>query len=393
MEKRHFIVFCLFLAALFAIPYCAAASMAGVSPSRIDIPFFPYAEQRIEFRTMGYDMADFEFKCPYVNAVNETVYDEDGVRTFSVNIKLPEKIEAEPGEYDCSFLLHRPTNPNAPAGVSASAEISVILIVHIPVKGKYAIINLNANNVNKGEPVFFKVDVQNLGDTTLNELSAIIDVMDIDGNIKETLHTTSSDVPPFKSVELWKRMETTNYEPAKYKAKATLFYGGEKPATAETEFLIGKLFVAYNGIELNATAGKINPVKINVESWWGNPIENVKAEVKIYDANQTYRSEFRTESVDLAPWQKASLQGYWDANGIEAGEYNANLTLLYKGGETKEKIKITVQKEPETEKESIGFKKLAEIVASPVFLALLILILIINVSMWLIKQKNQKREK
>ncbi|MDI6738114.1 MAG: hypothetical protein QME12_06395, partial [Nanoarchaeota archaeon] len=152
MKKRTCILFCLLILSLAAIPLVYAPSMAGISPSRIDIPFFPYKEQRIDFRTMGYDMADFEFECPYANIINETVYDEDGVMTFSVNLKLPEKIDAEPGEYNCGFILHRPKNQNMPPGMGASAEIGVLIYVHIPVKGKYATISLNADNANKGEP-------------------------------------------------------------------------------------------------------------------------------------------------------------------------------------------------------------------------------------------------
>lgn len=391
MKKRYFLIFCLFIMQLFAIPYCGATSMAGISPSRIDIPFFPYKEQRIDFRTMGYDMADFEFKCPYVNFINETVYDGDGVGTFSVNIKLPEKIDAEPGDYDCGFNLHRPKNINMPPGVSAAAEIGVLIYVHIPVKGKYATISLGADNANKGEPVYFKVTVSNLGDTALKGINAAIDVTDIDGNVKETLYTDSSDVEPFASTELWKRMETTEYEAARYNAKAVMAYGGEKPAYAETSFLIGKLFVKFLGMEINATAGKINPVTVNVESWWGDTIENVRAEISMYNASGEFKGDFKTESVDLQPWQKAALQGYWDANALEAGEYNATITLKYKGGKTSETVKVVLQEQPEEEKTNMSFDKIKEVLVSPAFLIILVLILIINVGVWVLKQKKQKR--
>lgn len=391
MKKRYFIVLCMLIMPLFAAHYSSAASMAGISPSRIDIPFFPYTEKRIDFRTIGYSTADFEFKCPYVNLINETVYDEDGVETFSVNIKLPEKIDAEPGEYSCGFNLHRRKDINMPPGVSAAAEIGVLIYVHIPVKGKYATISLSTNNVNKGEPLFFKVGVNNLGDTALRGLSAAIDVMDIEGNVKETLYTTEGDALPFGSVELWKRMETTDYEPARYNARAVMAYGGEKPAEAETSFLIGKLFVKYIGMQLNATAGRINPVTVDVESWWGNPIENVRAEISMFNASGAFNGDFRTESVDLSPWQKATLKGYWDANGLEAGDYNANVTLKYKGGETSEIVKVKLQKQPEEQKRNISFDKLTEVVASPVFLAILVLILVINVGIWALKQKKQKK--
>ncbi|MFH1066142.1 MAG: hypothetical protein V1734_06555 [Nanoarchaeota archaeon] len=389
MKKSRFILFWLLLVTLTAIPPICATSMAGISPSRIDIPFFPNAEQRIDFRTTGYDAAELEFKCPYVHPINETLNDEDRAGTFSVILKLPDKIDAEPGDYDCRFMLHRPKDPNMPPGVGASAEIGVLIFIKIPVKGKYATISLTTDNVNKEEPVYFKTVVNNLGDTALKEISAVIDVTDIDGNIKETLYTTQSDVEPFASTELWKRMETTDYEPARYNAKATMIYGGEKPAYAETSFLIGKLFVKFLGLNINATENKINPFSVDVESWWGDPIENARAEISLFNASGVFKGNFRTESVDLSPWQKATLQGYWDANGFEAGDYDANVTLRYKGGETSEIVKVVLHKQPEELKKNMSFDKIAEVLVSPAFLIILVLILVINVGVWMLKKKKK----
>lgn len=390
MKKRTFILFWILLVTLAAIPSICANSMAGISPSRIDMPFFPYLEQRIDFRTTGYTLAELEFKCPYVHPINETLNDEDGANTFAVILKLPDKIDAEPGDYDCRFILHRPKNPDMPPGVGAAAEIGALIFIKIPVKGKYATISLTTENANKGEPVFFKVGVNNLGDTALKGINAVIDVTDIEGNIKETLYTTQSDVEPFAGTELWKRMETTNYEPARYNAKAVMVYGGENPAYAETNFLIGKLFVKFIGMNINATENKINPFSVDVESWWGNPIENARAEISMYNANGTFKGEFKTESVDLSPWQKATLKGYWDASGLEAGNYDANITLRYKGGETSETVKVVLHKQPEEQKNK-SFDKIKEVIVNPAFLIILVIILIINISVWILKQKKQKK--
>ncbi|MDD4878377.1 MAG: hypothetical protein PHO02_05075 [Candidatus Nanoarchaeia archaeon] len=392
MGKAGLIAIILVFSIIFIPSGAYAGSAAGVSPSTINIPFFPLYEGYVTFRPIGYEAIDFEMKCPYVHVRNETLYDEDGVNSFTVDIKLPQKIDAIPGKYDCGFIMHKAKDINAPPGVAAKAEVKASINILIPVEGKYATITLSADNVNKGEPVYFKVSASNLGDTPLYALNAVIDVMDIDGNIKETLYTTQSDVQPFSSTEMWKKMDTEDFEPARYNAKAVMAYGGEKPAYAETSFLIGKLFVKFLGIQMNATEGKINPVTVDVESWWGDPIENVRAEISIYNASGVLKGEFRTESTDLSPWQKATLRGYWDANGIEAGNYDANVTLRYKGGETSEIVKVKLNSLPEEKKKSDAFGKIAGVIASPVFLILLVLILVINISVWLIKQKKQKKE-
>lgn len=390
MKKREFMFLPIFLAML--IPQCvSASSAAGISPSYIEIPFFPYHEETISFKTLGYARINFEMNCPFIHINNETLNDEDGVGSFTATLKLPEKIDAEPGQYNCGFKMHRINEQNAPQGIGAFAEVEARIEILIPVKGLYATMSIAAQNANKGEPVFFKLNIKNMGEADLNGLTAAINIQDINNNSRETIYTREFNAPKFQEVEVWKRLETENYEPAKYKAKASLYYSGPKPAYAETEFLVGKLFVKYVGMDANATEGKINPIKVNVESWWGNPIENVRAEIKIYDTNNTLRGEFRTESADLQPWQKATLHGYWDANGLEAGAYGAELTLLYKGGETKEKVKLALQKQPKEGEDGKAFEAIKETLTSPIFLALLVLILIINVSIWLIKQKKQGR--
>ena len=388
--KRSIIVLITILAILPAM--CLAA---GVSPGKAVINFFPNAMQTIEYTISGYGEFHITNKaCEFLKFNNDTNKLETGTIRFSVTLMLPNKME--PGVHDCGFLikqgkLNENINPSTGGSMGAISQVGAVIKINVPVKGKYATISLSADNANKGEPVYFKVGVNNLGDTPLKDLSAVIDVTDIDGNIMETIHTTSGDAEPFSGVELWKRMETTDYEPARYNARALLAYGGEKPAYAETTFLIGKLFVKFLNFQTNATAGKINPVNVDVESWWGDTIENVRAEISMFNASGVFKGNFRTESVDLQPWQKATLQGYWDTNGLEAGNYTANITLKYKGGETNENVKVMLQKQPEEEKTNESFEKIKGMLINPIFLAVIVIILVINVSVWIIKQKKQKK--
>lgn len=381
------------ISALFiTISEAHASSAAGISPSFVEIPFFPGYEQRMDFRITGYHAIELKFNCPYVHPVNETINDEPGMESsFSLDIKLPDKIDALPGIYDCGFAVHRWRDPNMPPGVAAQAEVAGILNIRIPEKGRYALLTIEANNANKDEPIYFHATIKNIGEEDLRGINVKIEVMDIENKTKEVLWTESKDVPRYSTVDLWKRMETTNYEPAKYKARATVSYGGPMPAVAETEFLIGKLFVNFVSMQINATAGKINPAVVNVESWWGNPIENVHAEVRMFNDSGIPAGDFKTDSIELSAWQKASVKGYWDATDIEPGNYTANITLKYKGGETYANAKI-VLKEPE--KKTIAanaIEKAKEVLTSPMFIALLVIILVINVSIWLLKGRRDKK--
>lgn len=374
---------------------CAqTAAAAGVSPGKSSINFFPNEKIDLIYTISGYPSGFYlgDFGCDFVAYNNDAKETETGETRFSVTVALPEKME--PGVHSCGFMVKQgELNPDMPpyaGGVGAIAEVAAVILVNVPAKGKYAEISLSADNANQGEPVYFRVDVKNLGEIDLYGLSALIDVMDIDGKVIETLRTTEGEALRFSSAELWKKMETTDYEPARYKAMAVLNYGGERPAEAETEFLIGKLFVNFLGINAEANAGSINPVTVDVESWWGNPIENVRAEVSVYNKSSVLQGDFRTESIDLSPWQKATLQGYWDASGLEPGNYTADITLKYKGGETKANA-VLVLAEGSEPNETSFFARINDVIVSPVFIAVLILILVINISIWALKKKNEKK--
>lgn len=374
-----------------------AVSAAGVSPGKIDINFFPNQIINIPYTISGYgDFYISDIGCTYLTFNNDTSGTETGEQRFSVTLSLPENME--PGTHDCGFLIkHGQPNedipPYAPGGFGAVSVVGTVIRIYVPAEGKYATISLEVNNANRGEPVYFHIIEKNVGSIDLKEQIAIIDIKDNNGNIVKTLYTNPFDVPKFGSTDAWKKMETADIEPAKYTARASVDYGGKEPAAAEAEFLVGKLYVNLISFESNATAGKINPVMLRVQSWWGSPIENVRAEIRLINQNGSEKGSLKTDSTDLNPWQEAVLQGYLDATEIEAGDYKAEIKIMYKGGETNAGASITLHPQPLEVKENNYFGAIESVITSPVFLGILIIMLIINVLMWIIKQKKQDKGK
>ncbi|MBU4456076.1 MAG: hypothetical protein KKA65_01100 [Nanoarchaeota archaeon] len=370
---------------LLAIPLVLSA---GVAPSTVNINYYPNQIQTISYEVTGYDRIELDMSCPFVK-MNDDLVSSGRSHSFSVTITLPEKVDADPGKLNCGFMIREKQNENLPPGVAARVEVGVNIYIHVPYEGRYAKINLIAPNVNKGEPVYFQVHVTNLGEEDLNNLIAKIEVYDNEDNLRETMFTTSGSAPIFGATDLWKKMETVNYDAAKYKAKATLNYYGDEPVVDEKTFLIGKLFVNFLRFTENTSVGKINPVEVEVESWWGNLIENVYAEVELINESGSSGGSFKTISVNLNPWTLEKLTGYWDATELSPGKYTAEITLNYGGEKTQATAYIDLLEEKVIISFWDSFKSFA---STPAFIILVLIILItLNMTLWYLKSKKGKK--
>ncbi len=365
----------------------------GVSPAKIELPFFPDRETVLWFDTQGYNDIDIEPSCPYIELNRDSIIKSGNNIRFSVTLKMPHKIDADPGKYNCGFMIREKSLPDMPRGVVARVEVGVVLNILIPYEGRYAKIKLEAPNTNKGEPLYFKVTVTNLGETDLNDLSAEIKVLNIKNETLKILRTTEGSAKKFGSLELWKKMETSDMEPARYKAVAMLNYGGDEPAFDETNFLIGKLLVNFVNMTRNATVDNINAVDVNVESWWGNPIEYVYAIINFKNESGVDGGTFKTVSESLQPWQTKTLRGYWDTNGLSPGKYIADIIVKYNGGEQHATSSIILNAKPEkVTLLTAAIVKAKSFIASTTFLLILIILFVVfNIALIVMLSKKRRR--
>lgn len=376
--------------------YCflPVVSSVGVVPSRLDVPFYPGFEQTVEYTVKGYDNPLLEMLCPYVIFNNDSVQSGFDTR-FSVTIKLPEVIDAEPGELNCGFMIREGGIPGMPRGVGGRVEVAATIMVHVPYKGRYATMSFEASNANKGDPVYFHVIVNNLGEFDLEDIIAKIEIKDIENKTKEILYTEPISVPIFSAADIWKELDTKSYDTARYRAIAVVDYGGNEPAKAESSFLIGKLFVNFLGMTKNATTGLISPISLDVESWWGNKINNVYANLVLINGSGVVFTSFKTISQVLAPWQKAALTGYLDAANISPGAYEMNISLHYDEEQSNIKAAFDIVSLPEPEELKPSMTEIVkDIATSPIFLvSIVLLLIIINIMMrFKLKKKTGNRK-
>ncbi len=357
-------------------------------PPSYTVGFRPNHEEILYFSVTGYENATAaRISCPeWLSYNNDAAWGEDGRIHFSVTLRFPSEIKT-PGEHRCGFIVQEYQDPNIPptwSGIRAIAQVGGTIIVDVPYPKKYATLDLEIPSQKKGEPIFASVNIKNYGIEEIYNVKAKIEIFDIKNSSINTVETTAVDkITTHQTVKLWKKIDTTLYEAAKYRAVATFDYGGDEIAKDEELFFIGTPHVEVLKSSENATANKLNDFQIEVESWWGDVLQNVYAFVNI--SNETFSREFKTVNTDLNPWTTGLLEGYFDATGFNKGEHRVEIMVRYYGDkETIAQGTIMIYEEKE-EKE---FPMLLVIIISGVAL-----LLIINIS-WVIysRRKNLKNK-
>ncbi|MFH1425393.1 MAG: hypothetical protein ABIG28_01520, partial [archaeon] len=106
---------------------------------------------------------------------------------------------------------------------------------------------------------------------------------------------------------------------------------------AEDDFRLGDLFVDIINYTKEFRRGQINPMHIDIESGWNDPISEVYATGKVAGYPGV---EFQTASVVLKPWAKGRLVGHFDTTTIndEAEEFEMELVLHYGDRTSEERV-------------------------------------------------------
>jgi len=69
---------------------------------------------------------------------------------------------------------------------------------------------------------------------------------------------------------------------------------------------------------------------VDVESGWNDNIDAVSAEI-IFFEDENEKISFKTSAENLIPWERKTLEGFFDTTSFEAKKYSGNLTVSYFG--------------------------------------------------------------
>ena len=372
------VVFFIFLAGL------STANAIGIRPDAIRIEFEPYFEETYNFQTETAENTQVYFEgalAKYVKVKKNNIK-KDG--SFVVGVKLPKEIKT-PGD---NIVYVGVTEGTKREGfVTGIASIKTAIVIKVPYPGIYAEVEFNAPNLNINETAHFVVSLTNLGKNDINNARAEIEVFDSNKNIVETLFTDEMGVKRKDTVKLKALFDASKHRAGPYKAKAHVTYA-DKSKDLEDDFKIGTLNVKIINYTRNFFEGKVGKFDIEVESAWNSKINNIFAEVKVFN-NTKEVSSFKTISVSLKRWEKKLISTFWETQGLGEGTYDAEITLFYEEKKTKirDVIEITIKEEKITGKAS-----LVDYIAG-MNLSIVAIILLIVVSVIIIERKFIRRKK
>jgi hypothetical protein len=308
-----------------------------ISPDSIRIDFEPNFEKSYVFYTERADNTAIYIQgalAKYVTVEKDNIK-RDG--SFVIKVKLPAEIET-PGD---NVVFVGVTEAGRGGGmVSGKASIRTPIVIRVPYPGIYAEISFYVHNLNINETTNFVVRINNLGKKDISEAKAVIDIFDVNEKLVEKLFTEEKAVKIKATEELKVFFNASKHTTGIYKAVAHVTYGG-KSKDLEGSFKIGTLDVKIINYTKTFLKDKISKFDIEIESGWNSRIDNIFAEVKIFN-NTKEVSSFKTISVSLEPWSKKVISTFWDTQGLGEGAYDVEIVLFYEGRITKLNGKIDI---------------------------------------------------
>ena len=375
MKKILVIIWALFLILLIK-PHTVSA--IGITPDSIRIDFEPNFENSYIFKTEKAENTGIYIEgglAEYLNIEEDNIA-KDG--SFVIRVKLPSEIEM-PG--DNVVFVGVLEGAKGGGMVSGRASIRTPIVIKVPYPGIYAEISFNVNDLGINETANFIVKINNLGKKDIDKAKAVIDILDINERLVEKLFTEEKAVNVKEVQELKAFFNASKHTAGTYKAIAHVNYA-DKSKDLEASFRIGSLNVKIINYTRTFFKNKIDTFEIEIESGWNKRIDNIFAEVKVFN-NTKEVSSFKTVSFSLEPWEKKTISAFWDPQGLGEGSYDVEITLFYEGEKTKlsGEIDIIVQKE-----EFSFFKKYVTVIN--LLIVLVVLLVIINIIILMKKSKK-----
>ena len=341
MKKKWFVFLILGIFLMFSIKSIHAI---GLRPAIVEFNFVPGEVVPIEYYVYEENpereieiSADGEL-AQYVELSKTNI---TGGGSFTATIKLPSKIET-PGKNRISISVKE--KPVEGGGIGTLTSIGGAVYIIVPYPGKYAELKeLFAEDVNEGENLVFKAKVASLGE---EEIFAKInaELFLYDGRKIEEFEIGQGKVESQKEKDFEKIVNSSNYGAGYYNLTTTLDYGTERIIKKEQYFRIGTLVVDIANWTKEVYPNRLNKFDVEVESRWNNKIENVYAQVSLYDTQNESKvlTEFKTVSETLEKWQKKTLSGYLNTENIEPGIYKTNITLFFERGSSTKITEIKI---------------------------------------------------
>ncbi len=375
----------------------------GITPGRTTINFEPGLEKEVQFSVLNAENKEMEvvfFIQGKLNAsiklekAKEKFKAEESSRGFRYKVELPEKLE--PGLHTAEVVaLEIPDVEGEGTFVGATVAVATQLYVYVPYPGKYVDFDLNVLNPEQGSTATFVVPVVSRGKLGIGEVRAIIDIYTPLNERIATLETDHTPLAPGGRTELsvgW----IANVNSGNYLAKVTVFYDGESKSM-DKQFAIGESALAIESILVNEfTLGEIAKLQILVENKWNQEFKGVYANLLVYNHQSEIMADVKSAAEDIPPLTRKELLAYWDTVGVEEGEYDGKLMVVY-GGKSADKNLLLKISADSLDITGVGYAIRGKsggggITMTTVLLVLVIILLVVNLAWFVFFRRFIKKK-
>jgi hypothetical protein len=270
--------------------------------------------------------------------------------SFTAAMKLPPELEAG---YHYAYICSEESGTRGGGGgegamLGTKASVCAVITVFSAYPGKRADFDFSLQNVGKGENASFSLDAINLGTDAIDVYGEIeIRGLTVEAGKETTIakvRTGQKHLDKTQRAVLNASLNTSSFEIGEYKAKATLFFDGNS-TSKEKNFRIGSLDIRILNFTQEVTQGRLNPINVTAQSIWNAPIENVYASIEITNPKTYGKMTINSPPIDIGAWETKNITAYWDAKGVEPGDYSIKITLHYEDKTTEQEGMIKVKKQ------------------------------------------------
>jgi len=329
MARKRFLLIMMFIS-LFII---ASDSALSIGLRTGDIPRYivakPFGEHSFTFIADGFgrDVRPYFIADPdlegYVS-LSEAKVVGPSLKEFTVTIRFPENITAEPGMRE--ILVGAEEMIDEGKGIVPKTKVQYRVNIYILYPEKYIDAHFSTQNVNENETADFGVEVSNFG---VPDIKVLMVTVDIFNSTNDRIKQAESGLHSLKSGEtdvIHVQLDTTGMKAGTYNATANVYYDGSE-LPLDGSFRIGHMKVRVVNYTQAIFAEKINRFDVEVENEWNGKIDSILADITIATPSRNLTARTTTESMGML--SKMILTGFVDADGIEPGEYPVKIELFY----------------------------------------------------------------
>lgn len=340
----------------------------------------------------------------------ETIELNQGLTPVEITINLP-AYEDLPDAYGKQIVrIFVKEEPLGGGTFSAVTAVEGWLIMNVPVPGEYGqITSLTIPTVEEGFNTEAEFAIRNRGTLPMENKRAVLTIKDVSGTIIDELTYRGIDLAVDEEQTYTLDLPAQNYDSARYIADLEFFFDEEKqPATRSTGFFVGSIDIQLITHTELLEEGKINRVKVTLQSLWGDALSPVRGTLLDFVGD-----EISLPVIDLDPFQESVVDTFIQVPLLEDDPFNVNtsvqknttyetiLRLQFPAGETLDEIKeipiefVIYQPEPEViveEKEPLDMTTIIIIALGVFVIALLVVLVFILFKKGDANEKSSKRK-